>query len=62
MTAGDALGRVVETQTSGASKEFVYGPTGARMAQMSGPTLVSAGVPLPSGSKAIYTSSGLAAY
>jgi RHS repeat-associated protein len=56
----DGLGRMVENNAGGSYKEFIYGPTGVKLAQMNGSTLVKALVALPGGAKAIYNSSGLA--
>jgi RHS repeat-associated protein len=58
----DALGRMVEQNRSGTYTEIVYSPTGRKLALMSGQTLQKAFVPLPGGSAAVYTSSGLAYY
>lgn len=55
----DALGRMVENNAGGTYSEFVYGPTGAKLAKCNGQTLVKAFVALPGGAKAIYNSSGL---
>ncbi|HEV2349797.1 MAG TPA: hypothetical protein VG028_08140 [Terriglobia bacterium] len=43
----DALGRMVERDQGSSSVEVVYDPTGHRLAQMTGPTLAQAYVPLP---------------
>jgi RHS repeat-associated protein len=58
----DALGRLVEKSQNGTSTEFIYGPSGTRMATANGQTLIKAFIALPGGAKAIYTSSGLAHY
>jgi len=56
----DALGRMVENNAGGSYSEFVYGPTGAKLAKVNGTTLIKAFVALPGGAKAIYNASGLA--
>jgi RHS repeat-associated protein len=56
----DAFGKMVENNAGGTYTDFVYGPTGTKLAKVSGTTLVKAFVALPGGAKAIYTSSGLA--
>jgi RHS repeat-associated protein len=58
----DALGRMVENNASGSYSEFVYGPTGAKLAKMNGTALIKAFVSLPGGAKAIYNPSGALAY
>jgi hypothetical protein len=58
----DALGRMVEQDKSGVFTEIAYAPTGGKLAIMSGQALQKAFVPLPGGSVAVYTSSGLAYY
>jgi RHS repeat-associated protein len=58
----DALGRMVEQNRSGAYTEIVYAPSGAKLALMSGTTLVKGYVPLTGGTMAVYNSSGLAYY
>jgi RHS repeat-associated protein len=58
----DALGRVVENNVGGVYNEFVYAPTGAKVATVRGTTLVKALIALPGGAKAVYNSSGLAYY
>jgi RHS repeat-associated protein len=58
----DALGRMVENNAGGSYTEFVYGPTGAKLAKCNGTTLVRALIALPGGAKAIYNTSGLAYY
>jgi RHS repeat-associated protein len=55
----DAFGRMVENNAGGTYGEFVYGPTGTKLAKVNGTTLVKAFVALPGGAKAIYSSSGL---
>ncbi|MGB6843298.1 MAG: hypothetical protein WBE09_00255, partial [Candidatus Acidiferrales bacterium] len=59
--AYDALGRMVE-RSNGAYTQIVYTPSGAKLAILSGSTLQKAFVPLPGGSAAVYTASGLAYY
>lgn len=44
----DALGRIVETSTNAAYKEYLFGPIG-RLAQMSGTTVTEVDLPLPGG-------------
>jgi RHS repeat-associated protein len=58
----DALGRMVEQSASGGYTQIVYGPSGSKLALMSGQTLTKAFVPLPGGATAVYNSSGLAYY
>jgi RHS repeat-associated protein len=58
----DALGRMVENNAGGTYAEFIYGPTGAKLAKANGTTLVKAFVALPGGAKAVYNSTGLAYY
>jgi len=58
----DALDRMVEQNRSGTYTEIVYSPGGAKLALMSGQTLLKAFVPLPGQATAVYTSSGLDHY
>jgi RHS repeat-associated protein len=58
----DALGRMVENNLGGAYNQFVYAPTGAKVAMVNGTTLVKALIALPGGAKAVYNSSGLVYY
>ena len=58
----DALGRMVEQNRSGVRTQFVYGPDGRKLAIYNGQTLQKAFVPIPGGSQAVYTSSGLYYY
>jgi RHS repeat-associated protein len=58
----DALGRMVEQNRSGAYTEFVYSPTGGKLALMNGQTLYRGLITLPSGGQAVYNSSGLYYY
>jgi RHS repeat-associated protein len=58
----DALGRMVENNAGGSYSEFVYGPSGVKLAKCNGQTLVKAFIALPGGAKAIYNSSGLASF
>ena len=58
----DALGRIVENNSGGIYTEFLYGPTGAKLASVHGTTLVKALIALPGGAKAVYNSAGLAYY
>lgn len=55
----DAFGRVVEY---GGTQEFLYLPSGAKIAELNGQTLNTAWVPLPGGSIADYNSSGVHDY
>jgi RHS repeat-associated protein len=62
----DALDRVVE-QATGSScstsfKEIVYSPSGAKLAQMNGSTLLNAVISLPGGAQAVYGGSVLQFY
>ena len=57
----DALGRMVEKAVGTTYTQIVYSPRG-RFALMNGQTLQKAFIPLPTGAKAVYTSSGLAYY
>ena len=54
----DALGRMVEQQLNSNYDEIAYTPTGAKLALMSGQTLVKAFVALPAGAQAVYTTTG----
>jgi RHS repeat-associated protein len=56
----DALGRMVEKAVGTTYTEFVYSPLGGKIATMTAQTLQKGFVPLPAGSQAVYTSSGLA--
>jgi RHS repeat-associated protein len=58
----DALGRMIENNAGGTYTEFIYAPTGAKVASVHGTTLVKALIALPGGAKAVYNSSGLAYY
>ncbi|HXN73876.1 MAG TPA: RHS repeat-associated core domain-containing protein [Candidatus Acidoferrales bacterium] len=58
----DALGRMAEQNKGGAFSQIVYTPQGNKFALMNGQTLGKAFVPLPGGSQAVYTPSGLAYY
>lgn len=58
----DALGRMVEQNRGGVYSQIVYTPLGTKFALMNGQTLTKAFAPLPGGSKAVYTSSGLTYY
>ena len=55
----DAFGREVEGNSSA---QVVYGPSGGKLAVMSGSTLTKAFIPLPGGGQAVYNSSGLQYY
>jgi RHS repeat-associated protein len=54
----DALGRMVEQHLGSNYDEIAYTPAGAKLALMSGQTLVKAFVALPAGAQAVYTTSG----
>jgi RHS repeat-associated protein len=56
------LGRMVETAVGTTYTEIVYSPLGKKFAVMSGQKLQKGFVPLATGAKAIYTSSGLTYY
>jgi RHS repeat-associated protein len=58
----DALGRIAEEDKSGTYTQFVYSPTGQRIALMNGQSLYKAYVPLPAGASAAYNSGGLNNY
>src|SRR5215472_14435327 len=58
----DALGRMVEQSRSGTYSEFVYDPTGPKLATMTGATFAEARVALPGGGQAIYYAAGLTNY
>lgn len=58
----DALGRMVEKQVGTTYTQVVYSPLGSKLAVTNGQTLQKGFVPLPAGSTAVYTSSGLAYY
>jgi RHS repeat-associated protein len=58
----DVLGRMVEQNKGGMYYQIVYGPTGGKLAIMSGQTVQEQFVPLPAGATAVYTSTGLTYY
>jgi RHS repeat-associated protein len=58
----DAQGRMVENYNGSVYTEFVYGPTGTKLAKCTGQTLIKAFVALPGGAKAIYNASGVLTY
>jgi RHS repeat-associated protein len=58
----DALGRRVEQTKSGSTTEILYGPSGGKLALMSGTALSKAFVPLPGGGAAVYGAAGLSNY
>jgi len=60
--ADKGCGLTVERNVGSNYDEFDYTPTGAKLALMSGQTLVKAFVALPGGAQAVYTASGLAYY
>ncbi|MGA3197710.1 MAG: RHS repeat-associated core domain-containing protein, partial [Terriglobales bacterium] len=53
----DALDRAVEESNSGTYKQILYGPTGGKLALMSGQTATNVFLPLPGGEQATYTNS-----
>ena len=58
----DASGRMVEKLVGTTYTQVVYGPSGSKLAVMTGQTLVKAFIPLPGGGTAVYTASGLTYY
>jgi RHS repeat-associated protein len=58
----DALGRMVEQSHAGSYYQMVYAPAGAKLMILQQGTLQKAFVPLPGGSMAVYTSTGLSYY
>jgi RHS repeat-associated protein len=58
----DALGRMAEQDNGGVYYEIVYSPIGAKFMILEQASLQKAFVPLPGGSMAVYTSSGLEYY
>ncbi len=50
----DALGRMVQINASSGSDEWVYGPTGNKLALMLGQTFAGAWIPLPGGGYRLY--------
>lgn len=55
----DALGRMVETENGSAYAEYIYRPSGDKLAILNGGTLVKSVFPLPGGGSAVYSSTGL---
>jgi RHS repeat-associated protein len=55
----DALGRLVEINSTGVYTQFVFSPAGAKMAVVQGGALTKATIPLPGGETAVYNASGL---
>lgn len=55
----DALGRMVETVNGSTYTEYLYRPSGDKLALLNGTTLLKAVIPLPGGASAVYNSSGL---
>jgi hypothetical protein len=53
----DALGRLVENGSGGAYTQFVFSPSGQKIASVQAGTLVKGTVPLPGGATAIYSGS-----
>lgn len=58
----NAFGMQAEQTRGSAHQQFVYFPSGDKLAIMNGQSLVLARVPLTGGAQAVYTSSGLAYY
>ncbi len=54
----DALGRIVEKNSSGTYTQFVYSTTGQKIAVMNGQTLSRTYIPLPGGAVAKYNTGG----
>ena len=54
----DPMGRMVETNASGTYTQYVYTPSGNRLATVQSGQLVSANIPLPGGGTAMYKSTG----
>ncbi|MGD0831042.1 MAG: RHS repeat-associated core domain-containing protein [Terracidiphilus sp.] len=57
--AYDALGRLVETAQGSTYTQFIFSPSGAKMAVVQGGTLTKETIPLPGGETAVYNASGL---
>jgi hypothetical protein len=53
---------LVENNALGTYTEFLWGPTGAKLASVNGTTLVQALIALPGGESAVYTTAGLMYY
>ena len=51
----DALGRIVEKNNGGVYNQYVYDPSGQKLATMSGPALFKALVSLPGGVQAVFS-------
>ena len=58
----DALGRMAEDNKAGTYTQFVYSPSGQKLALMNGSTLVKAFIPLAGGSSVVYNASGIQYY
>lgn len=58
----DALGRIVEKNSSGSYLQYVFSPTGRKIAVYAGQTLKRTYIPLPAGAEVNYGSSGISAY
>jgi RHS repeat-associated protein len=58
----DALGRMAEQNSSGATSQIVYGPTGGKLALMNAQALETAFVGLPGHGTAVFTSGALNHY
>lgn len=56
----DALGRTAEVGSGPSAKQFLYSPSGAKIAVVQGATLNKGLIPLPGGSIAVYNASGFA--
>jgi RHS repeat-associated protein len=55
----DALGRLAELQAGSTYTEFIYRPSGDKLAVMNGSTLLKSVITLPGGATAVYNASGL---
>lgn len=58
----DALGRIVEKNNNGSYTQYVFSPTGRKIAVYVGQTLHRTYIPLPAGAEVNYGSSGISAY
>jgi len=55
----DALGRMVETVNGSTYTEYIYRPSGDKLAILNGSTLLKGTIPLPGAATAIYNNSGV---
>lgn len=55
----DGLGRMVETVNGSTYTEYIYRPSGDKLAILNGSTLLKGTIPLPGGATAVYNSSGI---